>query len=62
MTTEFSDDLLTARDVARILSCSVSLVYALARNGSLPCVRFGGIVRFRRSDITAVISADRDKE
>lgn len=61
-----SEELLTARDVAAVLRCSLSLVYALARQGTVPCVKIGGLVRFRRSDIEVTIAqgsmAGRAKE
>lgn len=42
---------MTAADVARYLSVSRSWVYHRAEAGELPCLRFGGHLRFRRSDI-----------
>ena len=34
------EDLLTAKDVRRILKCSLPLVYRMAERGQLPCVRW----------------------
>jgi hypothetical protein len=33
-------ELLTAKDVKRILKCSLPLVYKMAERGQLPCVRW----------------------
>jgi excisionase family DNA binding protein len=35
-----------AKDVAAYLNCSESWVYKNAEKGSLPCVRYGGLLRF----------------
>jgi len=50
------ETLLTARDVAAILSCSVSAVYTMARRGEIASVRIGGMIRFRTADISAAIT------
>jgi len=59
------DTLLDAKDVKKILRCSLPLVYKMAERGQLPCVRWecpgGGIsrprtmVRFKLSDIMEFI-------
>jgi excisionase family DNA binding protein len=40
--------LLTAADAARLLAMKESTVYALARQGRIPCIRIGRAVRFTR--------------
>jgi excisionase family DNA binding protein len=45
------DVLLTAEDVARLLSVKVSWVYQEARRGRLPFVQIGRYRRFRRESI-----------
>lgn len=52
-------ELLTAKQVASQLRCSVSLVYALAKKGTLASVKIGGIVRFLRSDLDDAIANNR---
>jgi hypothetical protein len=57
--------LLDAREVVRILRCSLPLVYKMAERGQLPCVRWdcpgdGGekprtMVRFKLDDVMAFI-------
>jgi excisionase family DNA binding protein len=42
-----------ARDVARFLKVSRSWVYHRAESGELPCLRFGGLVRFDPAAIRA---------
>lgn len=49
------DRLMTATELAAFLSCSPSAVYGLARSGRIPCVRVGGMIRFRRSDVNAIL-------
>jgi excisionase family DNA binding protein len=45
------DQLLTAEDVAALIGMTADYVYALARRGAIPVVRFGRSVRFRRGSI-----------
>ena len=45
------ETLLTAREVAELLSVQVSWVYQEARRGRLPSVQIGRYRRFRRSSI-----------
>lgn len=44
-------DVMTAREVAEMLSLPLSTVYELARRGDLPCSRLGRAVRFLRDDV-----------
>jgi hypothetical protein len=65
MATEETIDLLTAKDVQRILRVSLPFVYKLAERGQMPCVRWEcpgegkakarTMVRFRRSDVSVFI-------
>ena len=48
--------LLRAKDVAEILACSRSEVYALKDAGKLPYCKIGGMVRFRREDVEQFIA------
>jgi excisionase family DNA binding protein len=45
------DRLLTAEDVAELLQLRTDRVYALARAGEIPHLRFGRTLRFRREAI-----------
>lgn len=49
------EKLMTAKEVAELLQVSEDWVYLRARTKQLPAVRVGGIVRFRPSDVRAVI-------
>lgn len=49
------DPLLRAADVAQLLAVSRSSAYRLLREGQIPVVKFGEIIRVRRSDIEAFI-------
>jgi excisionase family DNA binding protein len=45
------EDVMTAAEVAALLSLPKSTVYALARRGELPCARLGRTIRFLRDEI-----------
>gem|GEM_PF-1574627 len=50
------DELLSYKDVARLLCCSVRTAWSLAASGAIPRVRLGPrLVRFRRQDILAYV-------
>jgi excisionase family DNA binding protein len=58
----FADELLTARDAARLLSVTVSWIYEHTRDDAddrLPCLRLGKYVRFDRADLRAYVDAKR---
>lgn len=46
-------DVMTAREVAEMLSLPLSTVYELARRRELPSARLGRAVRFVRDDVEA---------
>ena len=47
------DKLMTAREVADYLQCSLSTVRRLVVRGQVPHFRLGKLVRFRRGDVDA---------
>jgi excisionase family DNA binding protein len=49
-----SSNLWDAQDVARYLKVSRSWVYQRAEAGLLPCVRVGGLLRFRPDSVRAI--------
>lgn len=51
------DELLTLRDVATRLSCSVATVKRRIRTGALPAYRDGRLVRVRELDLERYIAA-----
>ena len=54
------DDLLTPREVARLLRVTRKTVSRWAIEGELPCIKtLGGHRRFRRSDIERAIAEKR---
>ncbi|HEU4323639.1 MAG TPA: GAF domain-containing protein [Roseiflexaceae bacterium] len=53
--------LLTARQVARYLSCAEETVKRLVRRGALPASRVGRQLRFRSEDVAAYLAASRAK-
>jgi excisionase family DNA binding protein len=56
-----SETLMTVTEVADYLQVSESLVYKMAEDGRLPCVRIGKkLLRFRKSEIDAHFSRLRD--
>ena len=52
--------LLTVADVAKWLQVSRSWVYHRAESGELPCLRFGGHLRFKREEIERWLVARSD--
>lgn len=65
---ETNEPLLNANEVRRLLKCSLPLIYKMAQQGQIPCVRWacpgGGkekprtMVRFKRKDVWAFIEAN----
>ena len=49
------DEILTVKEVARLLKLSTSTIYLLANSGKLPSVRIGASYRFKRRAILAMI-------
>ncbi len=47
--------LLTKKEVARLLACSVRMVERLVASGTLTVVKIRGAVRFRSSDIEQIM-------
>ena len=43
--------LLTAKDIAEILQCSLQHVYNLVWRGEIPNVKVGGLLRFRKEQL-----------
>jgi excisionase family DNA binding protein len=50
-----SHQLVTKKEVARLLACSVRMVERLVASGKLATVKIRGAVRFRLSDIEQII-------
>lgn len=51
----YSDKLLNAQDIARLLKVSKPQVYLMMRRGDFPIVKMGRLVRARQSAIEAFI-------
>jgi hypothetical protein len=66
------ESLLNARDVSKILRCSLPLVYKMAERGQLPCIRWQcpgdgakrprPVVRFKKSDVFEFLGANYGKK
>ena len=52
--------LMIATEVAQYLNCSISTVRRLVMNSKIPHFRLGKLVRFRRSDIDAWLTHQRE--
>ena len=46
-----TEEVLTAKELARYLRCHVSTLYRLVNRGEIPHFRLGSDIRFRRSAI-----------
>jgi excisionase family DNA binding protein len=51
-------DIMTADEVAQLLTVATATVYEWARTGTLPALRRGRVVRFRRWEIEAWIAGE----
>jgi excisionase family DNA binding protein len=51
------DDILTAKELARLLHKSVSWIYKQSSSKTIPLIKIGGHLRFRRGDINEWIRA-----
>jgi excisionase family DNA binding protein len=49
----------TIRQVAGHWECSPKTIYRRIADGSLPCLRLGGIVRISREQVEAALSRER---
>lgn len=56
---EIPGSLLTPREVAGLLACSVKAVYAWAARGLLPHVKLGRLTRFTRADVAEFVRSNR---
>lgn len=52
-----AEPLLTAAEIAPLLRVSVATIYRWADDGSVPCVKIGKTIRFRRSEIERFLLA-----
>jgi excisionase family DNA binding protein len=50
-----SHQLVTKKEVARLLACSVRMVERLVASGTLTAVKIRGAVRFRLSDVEQIM-------
>ena len=51
--------LLTVKEVAEILNCRPSTVYAWAKCGEIPCYKIGGLLRFDQKEIEEWIKSNQ---
>lgn len=49
---------LTAGEFAETLQVEESTIYRWARDGVVPSIRIGGVVRFRTQDVEALLRGD----
>lgn len=55
------DSLMSPDEVCDVLKLTKSTLYRFARDGKIPCVRLGSLIRFRRADVERVISGQEPK-
>jgi excisionase family DNA binding protein len=51
------NDLLTSREVAELFRVSTETIYRWGRQGTLDPVTVGGTIRFRRTDVEALLAS-----
>ena len=56
------EPLLNAEEAAQLLRCHEKTVQALARAGTIPCLRFGKYWRFRKSSLDAWVAAQIESD
>lgn len=56
---ELGEHLWTVREVAKFLGFHEKTVYLWVARGELPCVRVGGRLRFRASDLLRWVDAQK---
>ena len=56
--TSAAEPLLTAKDVAALIKASESLVYKLQREGRLPAIRIGWLLRFHPETVRAFMRGE----
>jgi len=49
------DGLLDAKELAQVFGVRRATIYQWAKRGLLPCVKVGGVVRFRASELEKVL-------
>lgn len=54
-------DVLKVADLAREFGLSPSTIYAQVERGTLPAIRFGKAIRFRRETVEAFVAAQEDR-
>jgi excisionase family DNA binding protein len=54
--------LLTANQVAELINCQPSTVYAWAKSGDIPSIKLNGLLRFDQTDIEGWIEECRVEE
>ncbi|WP_354700068.1 excisionase and transcriptional regulator [Paraconexibacter sp. AEG42_29] len=54
-------DIMTAAEVAELLTVATTTVYEWARSGTIPALRRGRVIRFRRWEIEAWIAGELDR-
>lgn len=57
-----SKEYLTKKEVAELLSCSLSQIYYLEKRGDLPVIRIGRLVRFDRQAIEEMMRGRLDSK
>jgi excisionase family DNA binding protein len=51
-----NEDYLTAKEVSRLLKVSLPTLWDYCKRGFIPSYRIGGSVRFKRSELEAIIN------
>jgi excisionase family DNA binding protein len=53
------EELLSPKELSKLLKVSKPYPYIMVKRGLLPCYKLGGLIRFKREDIEAYLERSR---
>ena len=55
-------DFLTPEELASLFKCSTMTIYRRIKDGTIPAIRLGALLRVRRSDVEALLAIPANQE
>ena len=56
------EELISPKELSKLLKVSKTWPYKMAKRGRLPCYRLEGVIRFKRVDIEAFLERSRSEK